>query len=150
MLKYSFKTKLPLSIKYCSIPQFYYPLCLANVHARVHTERQTDTQTDRHTHTPHPETDYFQGFLGSLVYWEISEKQVLVTEKCMKEGKFICILKFNCNSQQEQNHQTRNQNSRTSSAMVQAKHVNLDKYFHFPSLFLHLMLGTARDSIPLY
>ena len=51
-----------------------------------------------HTHTILKLTDYFQEFLGSLVHWEISEKQVLVTEKRMKEVKFICILELNRNS----------------------------------------------------
>ena len=33
--------------------------------------------------------------------------------------------------------------------MAQAKHVNFDKSFHFPSLF-RLLLGTVGDNIPLY
>ena len=52
IIKYSFKTKLPLSIEYCHMPYFYSPLCPPPCAAHTDTE----------THTIVKLNDYFQDF----------------------------------------------------------------------------------------
>ena len=62
------------------------------------------THTHTHSHPTMTLADYSQEFLGSSVYWEVSEKQSLVTEKHRREGKAICMLQPNGNDAQESHH----------------------------------------------
>lgn len=88
IIKYLFKTKLPLSIEYCHMPYFYSPFCLPHV---LHTQT--------HRHTPlWNSVITSKTFLVSLVCWGVSKKQVLVIEKPKKKGKIIGLLKLNHNS----------------------------------------------------
>lgn len=93
VLKYTFKTKPPLVN-----PTLPWLLVLFSPPQHSHTLT--------HTLTPPTMTlaDHSQEFWGSSVYWEVSEKQSLVTEKHRREGKAICMLQLNGNDAQESHH----------------------------------------------